>query len=206
MAFPTFRFTPASVLNDAIFGINLLTGSLRIDVVGVFDGESLQQIFREARPVKASVRESQKVMQYPVETGVTLSDHKVIMQKQIDLSLVIPAEFYRSTYQQIAGAAMNATLLTVQTRSGVYPNMIIEAYPHEEDPQMYDVITMALRLTEVLFIAPSSIAQPNAPAGYAPADPLNNDTVRRGQQQSISPALPAAILSYVRTISAWGNK
>lgn len=206
MAFPTFNFTPASVLGNAIFASNILTGSLRIDVVGVFDGESLEQVFKNARPMKASVREAQKVMQYPVETGVTLSDHKVVLQKQIDLSLVIPARFYESTYQQIVGAAMNATLLTVQTRAGVYPNMIIEAYPHEEDPALYDAITMGLKLTEVLFVAPASIAQPNAPAGYSPADPVNNDTQRRGQQSALPLSVPSAVLAYVRTIQAWGRR
>lgn len=206
MALPSFNFTPPAILNDIIFGINLLTGSLKIDVVGIFDGTSLQQVFTDARPVKAFVREQNKVMDYPVETGVTLSDHKVQLQKVIELSLVIPAAAYSSTYQQIAGAAMNATLLTVQTRAGVYPNMIIEAYPHEEDPAMYDAITMAIRFREVLFVAPVSIAQPNAPVGYSPIDPVFNDTVRRGQQ-AISQviALPAAVLGYVRTLSAWGR-
>jgi len=205
MALPSFNFTPASILNNIIFGVNLITGSLRIDVVGVFDGESLQQVFRNARPVKAYVREGSKVMDYPVETGVTLSDHKITLQKQIDLGLIIPAEFYASTYQEIVGAAMNSTLLTVQTRAGVYPNMIIEAMPHEEDPSMYDAITMSLRLREVLFIAPVSIAQQNAPVGYSPIDPVNNDTQRRGQQSPLTLSLPAAILGYVRTLSAWGR-
>ena len=205
MAFPAFNFTPASVLSNAIFGLNLLSGSLRIDVVGIFDGTSFQQLFQNARPVKASVRPNKKVMQYPVETGVVLSDHQVILQKQIDLSLIIPAEFYGSTYQQIAAASVNATLLTVQTRAGVFPNMIIESYTHEETPEMYDAITMALRLTEVLYVAPASIAQPNAPAGYAPADPANQTTQRRGQQFPLSLSLPASILGYVKTFSAWGR-
>jgi hypothetical protein len=205
MALPSFSFTPPAILNDIIFGINLLTGSLRIDVVGIFNGTSLQQMFTDARPVKAFVREQNKIMDYPVETGVTLSDHKVQLQKQIEMSLIIPAAFYSSTYQQIVGAATNSTLLTVQTRAGVYPNMIIEAYPHEEDPSMYDAITMGLRLREVLFVAPVSIAQPNAPAGYSPIDQVLNNTVRRGQQAiSQAVALPAAVLGYVRTLSAWG--
>lgn len=205
MALPVFNFTPPAVLNNLIFGLNLLTGSLRIDVVGVFDGTSLQQVFKNARPLKASVRPGKKIMQYPVETGVTLSDHQVILQKVIDLSLVIPAEFYGSTYQQIVAASVNATLLSVQTRAGVFPNMIIDSYPHEEDPSMYDAITMNLRLIEVLYVAPASIAQPNAPAGYSPEDPANTDTARRGQQSPLNLNLPAAILGYVRTFSAWGR-
>jgi len=206
MALPRFQFTPASILNNVIYGVNLITGSLRIDVVGIFDSETFRQVFIEARPIKAFVREQNRVMDYPVETGVTLSDHKVRLPKLIEMVLVIPAFAYSSTYQAIAAASENATLLTVQTRSGVYPNMIIEAYPHEEEPSMYDAITMSLRFREVLFVAPASIAQPNAPADYAPAEPTFEDTVRRGQQTiSQALAIPAAVLGYVRTISAWGR-
>lgn len=206
MTLPVFNPTPSSILGNIIYGINILTGSLKIDVVGIYDGQTLQQVFANARPLKAFVRESNKVMEYPVETGVTLSDHKITMPKQIEILLIIPARFYASTYQQIANAAINATLLTVQTRAGIYRNMIIESYPHEEDTNLYDAMTMSLRMREVLFVAPSSIAQPPAPAGYSPIDPTNEDTVRRGQQSATEiVAIAGAILGYLRTAQAWGR-
>jgi hypothetical protein len=83
--------------------------------------------------------------------------------------------------------------------------MIIEAYPHQEDPSMYDVISMNLRLREVIFLAPSSLANTPAPEGFSPDDPTMGDTLRRGQQSPISLALPAQVLGYVRTIQAWGR-
>lgn len=182
------NLTPSSLESDIILGIDLLTNNLNRDVVGVFDQTTLQQIFIDARPMRANIRPTSKVMDHPVETGVTLSDHHIILPKNIELSITIKSEFYSSTLQQIIGAFTNATLLSVQTKAGVYPNMIILEPPHEEDPDMYDMITMGLRLREVQFIAPTSIQGTStvvtAPANYAPADPENASTVNRGLQSA----------------------
>lgn len=187
--------TPAAIGSDILFGVDVLLNSVNRDVVGVFDQTSFQQLFSDARPVRASIRETSKVMDHPVETGVTLSDHHVINPKEIELSMILSSEFYSSTYQQLRGAFLNATLLSIQTKAGVYPNMIIQAIPHEEDPDMFTAIPIALKLREVIFIAPSAITQiqnnvtvassPSTaatPTNYAPADPVNNNTVSRGLQ------------------------
>jgi hypothetical protein len=206
MAFPNFNFTPASILSNVSAGLNLLSNKVNFDVVGIYDSQSLRQLFERARPLKAMVVETSKIMDQPVETGVIISDHHIINPKIIDLPLLIQNEFYTSTYQQIRDAFINATLLTVQTKAGVFPNMIIADMPHQEDPDMFDVITMALRLKEVLFVAPSSIAQPTPPANYAPAAPADTNTIARGLQPPLAITLPASILSYIRTISAWGRR
>lgn len=187
MASP-FNITPASITSDALFVRDLLTGFTNIDIVGVYNQETMQQVFSDGRPVKANIRETSRVMDHPVETGVTLSDHHIINPREIDIALVIPAGFYSSTYQQIASAQLNATLLSVQTKSGVYPNMIVRDLPHDETPEMFDVIALNLRLKEVIFIAPVSIAQPNAPADYSPSasNPDDFSVVNRGQQAPVA--------------------
>lgn len=197
--------TPAALGSDALLGIDLLVNNVNRDQVGVYDQTTFQQLFSDARPVRANVRESSKVMDHPVETGVTLSDHHVIEPKNIDISMIIGSEFYSSTYEQIRGAFVNATLLSVQTKAGVYPNMIIREMPHEEDPDMFNVIPIALKLREVLFIAPSSITQiqsgssgSTTPDNYAPADPVNNNTVNRGLQAPVP--LTAAQTQSIQTV------
>lgn len=179
-----FNITPQSILSNVNFGINLLTGSLAYDTVGIFNQQSFQQVFSDARPVKASVRETSRVMDHPVETGVVLSDHHVINPSDIFVTMVINSRFYASTYQQIKAAYVNATLLSVQTRPTVFPNMIIAAMPHEEDPDMFDIITINLHLREVLYVTPSSIAPATQPANYSPNDPKNFTTIKRGQQSA----------------------
>lgn len=204
MALP-FNITPQSVLSNAGALLGILNTLPGVDVVGIFDSNSFRQLFTDARPLKAFVRPGSKVMDHPVETGAVLSDHQIILPVQIELSLVIPAEFYSSTYQQIRSAQINAQKLTVQTKTGVYSNMIIQELPHQESPDMYSSIAMGLRLREVLFVVPSSIGQPNAPANYSPTDPQNQSIVSRGQQSPLSISLPSAALGYLNAAYAWGR-
>lgn len=145
-----------------------------IDVVGVFDSGSLNQVFAAARPMKAQVREYSKVMEHPLETGAMISDHRVVQQNEIEISLMIPQEDYASAYYEIKNLFTQATLLAVQTRTGLYQNMFILAMPHEETPDVYNMVPMSLRLKEVFF-APS-------PTTYDPVDVPNQNTQQNGQQ------------------------
>ena len=138
--------------------------SASLDIVGIHDATSLQQVFAQARPLKATVRETSKVMYHPAETGVQLADHHIIDPKEIDLPMMIAQDNYASMYQQIKDAFINSTLLCVQTRTDFYTNMIVANMPHEETPDIYDQITLALHLKEILFIAPNTIAAPSQPA------------------------------------------
>jgi len=151
------------------------TGSA--DVVAVFDAD-LNQVFARARPMKVTVKESAKVMEHPVETGSTISDHRVTLPVEIDLSMILISDDYRSTYQQIRQLFLNATLLTVQTRTASYSNMLISDMPHEESPEQFDVIALALSLREVDFVKPKT--------GKLPPSKVRNktkaDTVNRGVQ------------------------
>lgn len=194
-----------SAIANAVYGINLLTGSVRTDVVGIFDSQSMRQLFQNARPMGARVNPSSTIFRHPLEVGSTISDHKIINPTEIELSLIIPAEFYNSTYQQILVAFETSQLLTVQTRASVYQNMVIQAPPHNEDPEMYDVIQLGLRLTEAQFKMPNSIAQPNTPDNYSPADPINGDMQPRGLQVPSLEAVAATVASYLNLINVWGK-
>lgn len=165
------------------------------DSVGIFDSATLNQVFVDARPMKATVIPSAKLLEHPAETGIIIADHKVINPVEVEFSLMITAQFYGSVYQQIAAAFANSTLLIAQTRTGVYPNMVIDRMPHEENPETFDTIVMALRLKEVLFVP--------APSTYAPADPVNEDTVQNGQQQGITPAPAPSTPTQYGATGAW---
>lgn len=198
------QFTPASVLTDASAALNLLTGTTAGDVVAVFDQMTGTQIFPDARPIKDNVRETSRVMDYPVETGVTLSDHHIINPVEIEILFIIPSNAYASAYQQMRTAWVNATKLAVQTRTGVYQNMIIADMAREEDPDMFDAFAISVRLREVIFVVPNSIAAQSQPANYVPANPANQNTVARGFQSSALP-LAGSILSYIHAASVWGK-
>lgn len=197
-----FNLTPASILSNVVTASNLLSSLAKIDVVAVLDQESFQQVFGNFRPMKASVRETSRVMDYPVETGAILSDHKIILPTEIQMAGMIKSEFYASAYAAIRNAWINSTLLSVQTRTGTYRNMIVADMPHEEDPDAQNAVMQFIRFREVQFGVPSSVVPAASLSNYSPIDPRNNPTVSRGLLSAATAGSSA--YSYFRALSVWG--
>jgi hypothetical protein len=194
-------FSTSSLLSDLEFGLDLLSliGS-SVDIVGIYGDTS--QLYVEARPLKASVRETSKVMEHPVETGVVLSDHHIINPVEIDLPLMVSSVYYASIYQQIKADFLAATLLSVKTPVNVYGSMIIADMPHEESPEHFSAILIGLRLKQVLFEVPGS-AQP-LPANYSPAAAANQNTVQSGLQSAS--ALGTQVLAGATGIASYAGR
>lgn len=202
MAIP-FNPTNPALITDAILGLNLISGTLNSDVVAVLDQETFKQIFQEARPVKAFIRETSKVMEHPLESGAMIADHKIIDPRTLELLLIVSSEDFTGAFQQIRNAWLNSTLLTVQTKAAVYQNMIIQNLPREEDPEKFDITVISLQLKEVIFALPGSVSSTTSVSYYSPAAPDNQSVVLRGLQSSlINPA--ASLLSLIHAASVWG--
>lgn len=196
-------FTPASVTADISYGLGLLSSfNAKVDVVGIYsgDGATFGQMFARARPMRANVRETSRVMEHPVETGATIADHHIINPVEIELPMLIASQDYASTYTQIRQAFVNATPLSVKTRTGIYKNMIIAEMPHEEDAEMYDVITMGLRLRQVLFF----LAGTNQLAdNFQPVDATNSNTISSGLQSGF--AISNQLLNAATAAASYAN-
>lgn len=163
-------------ITEIISAANTFIPSAAFDEVAVYD-QNFNQVFSNARPMHASIRDEAKVMEHPVETGATISDHIVFQPVEIDLSMILKSSNYRDTYQNIRQLYKAATVLIVQTKAGTYFNQLIQSIPHEEDPEIYDTIALSLRLKEVLFVTSISQALPT------PKYPANSSTVSRGTVQ-----------------------
>lgn len=151
-----------------------LLPSFATDTVAIFT-QDYEQIFKNARAIKAIVKEESKVMEHPVESGATIVDHRIIMPVEIELSLILTRADYKNTYHQLRDYYYNATLMIIQTRSGIYQNQLIQSMPHEEDPTQYDVLTLSLNLKQVIFVT--------AQYGTTPKNASNTNTADRGTQQ-----------------------
>ncbi len=200
-----FNITPEFLLSGANTVGNLLSQITNTDVVQVLNQTTMQQVFGGARPVKARVRESARVMDYPVETGVLLSDHRISNPTEIELTCIIPSGQYSIAYPTIRTAWQLGTLLSVQTRLGTYKNMIISDLPHEEEPDMFSAVTMDIKLREVIYTVPSSIAGSGLLANYSPRNPaMNSITVGSGILSSTAAA--GSALSYLHAATVFGIK
>jgi hypothetical protein len=134
------------------------------DVVGVFDAD-FNQLFEDARPIAANVKETAKVMEHPAESGYMLADHRVFEPIEIEIPFVLLSQTYVDTYNQVKQVFQGNDTVNVQTNTGLYPNMTISEMPHKEDTEHFDTITMTIKFRQVMIAMPatSSEALPDAP-------------------------------------------
>lgn len=152
------------------------------DIVAIFDAD-FRQVFPSARPIKANIKEVAKLMKHPIETGGSIADHIVYDAIEIEFAYMVVNGNFRSAYQQIKQLYKSGVLLTVQTKSGSYPNMVITAMPHDEDPALYDALAIAVKLEEADFITPQFGTLPPSVV----RDQKMSDTVKKGEQQTTLP-------------------
>lgn len=155
--------------------INKLLSPAR-DVVAVLNSEG-QQVFSRARPMKARVNEMAQVMEHPVESGATITDHKIIKPVEITIDMLLDPMLYRSVYAQIKGYYLGGELFTVLTKSGAYTSMIITGIPHDEDPGLIDTIAISIALKQVIIVE----AQYGKLPPQSVENPTDADTVKRGE-------------------------
>lgn len=157
------------------------------DVVGVFDS-SFNQLFPAARPIKATIKESAKGMEHPVEDGSTITDHRVILPTEIELTTMLVGAEYRDTYGRVKALFNKTELLIVQTKTGSYPDMMITDMPHDETADVYDGVPMTIKLKQVILVSAQFQALPPA----ATQDKRNSSTVKRGEQTGKTETPPEA--------------
>ena len=213
--------TNATQAGGGLFGTGI-SSSIISSVIGQTTAQAgLGQMFQNARPMKATIRETSRVMEHPVESGVVLADHHIINPIEIDLPLVVTssstgligtllgtlAQNYAATYAQIRQAFLNATPLAVKTRVGTYNDMIIADMPHEEDPEMFDVITIALHLKQVIYVVNGTNPATGVSGGtlnsFQPLNSIYGNTAPSGLQQAASVA--GSLLTAGTAVASYAN-
>lgn len=148
-----------------------------VDIVGIFDS-NFTQLFVDARVINASVNESAKLMEHPVEDGTTIVDHKVIMPVEIDFSLILKEESFRDTYSDLKQAFIGSDTFSIQTLTDTYYNMAFVSMPHTETPDMIGTVAVALKMREVQIVA--AVFESLPPSSVKAAN--DADTKSRGAQ------------------------
>jgi hypothetical protein len=186
------------ILSGAVnLGRSLLSPSKAVDVVAI-TGAGFAPLFSAARPLTASVYEFADVMEHPLETGSVIADHIVFQPIEIELPLLCVGEVaYRSTYAAIRTTFAAGTLLTIRTRTGSYPRMVITDMPHDETPDAFNAVAIRLRLREARQVSPQS-----GLSNQQVANQNNSSTQTRGTQQTTTPNATAAAQSTATAIAS----
>jgi hypothetical protein len=146
------------------------------DTVAVFDS-NFNQLFPDAKIIKVNVKEEAKVMEHPLETGETVSDHAIIQPIEIEMDVFIKGIDYKNTYSIINKLFHDFSLLTVQTNTGTYEKQMISSMPHIESSDIFDGTIINIKMKEALFIEPQYGTVP-----ISPKRPKNKSTNDRGNQ------------------------
>ena len=176
------------VLSGAVnLARSLISPSKAVDVVAI-TGAGFVSLFSAARPLTAGVYEFADLMEHPLENGSVIADHIVFRPIEIELPLMCVGEVaYRSTYAAIRATYASGAKLTIRTRTGSYPNMVISDLPHEETPDAFNAITIRLRLREARFVTPKTgLAEDQVD------NPAQSSTANRGTQQTSAANAPTA--------------
>lgn len=130
------------------------------DLVAILDGETFEQLFVAAQPMRVSVRDTKRATKFEVEDGTTRSDHVVQDQIEIAIDLILEDETARDAYQQIKQAKFDNRLVIVQTKVDSYESMLITEIPHDETTELGGAISMPMRLVEWRTVQPQYGALP----------------------------------------------
>ena len=149
-----------------------------IDVVGIFD-INFNQVFPDARPLKASVKDDAMFFKHPLESSANRIDHIIFQPVSISMSLMMSGIDYKSVYQQIKQVYRNQDELIVQTKTDTYENMYVQGMPYEESAENFDSVIMNLLLEETKLSITVII--------FAPEFQSDSDTKNRGQQEPGTP-------------------
>lgn len=156
-----------------------------VDIVGIFDNDTFEQLWVTARPMKASMTLNQKIMDHPIETGAIVSDFAIVLPVEIELPLLLTGQDYQQTYQEITQYILNQTLVYVALKVGGSMNMLIESISHDETPDVFDAAQVVIKLREIQLIT----VQYQALAASNVATPTDQSTVNSGATQPQSSIL-----------------
>lgn len=154
-----------------------MTQATKGEIVGIFDSK-FNQLYMSSEPMTVNVGETAKIFTHPLEDGVEISDHRIIDLITIEMMLLLDPENYRDTYAQIKDSFLGENTFVIQTKTGTYGNMAMEAMPHEESPAMFDTVSMQLKFVEARFIKTQYQAMPRGKA----RNRKDESTVKRGDQ------------------------
>lgn len=162
--------------------------------VEILDNEKLQPLWTGSDIMDVQVLETSTVTKYKVEDGTNRNDHIVHNPTEILMRFTLAGEASQ-LFNDIKQTYTERTLVTVQTRTDVYSDMIVTEIPQEQTGAAMDAVMLDIRLSEWRAVVPEYGELTQARV----AKPEQSSTVKRGSQAT-SETPPAKKQSVLRSI------
>lgn len=148
-----------------------------INRVEILDNETLQPIWVGSDIMDVQVQETSTVTKYKVEDGTNRNDHIVHNPTEIMMRFTLAGEVSQ-LFNAIKQTYTERALVTVQTRTDVYADMIVTEIPQEQSGAAMDAVVLDVRLSEWREVVPEYGELTQARV----ARPEQSSTVKRGSQ------------------------
>ena len=165
-----------------------------INRVEILDNEKLQPIWTGSDIMDVQVQETSTVTKYKVEDGTNRNDHIVHNPTEIVMRFTLAGKVSQ-LFNAIKQTYTERALVTVQTRTDVYADMIVTEIPQDQTGAAMDAVTLDIRLSEWLEVVPEYGELTQAKV----AKPEQSSTVKRGSQATTETP-PAKKQSVLRSI------
>lgn len=165
-----------------------------ITPVIILDNDSLEELWEGSDIMSVSVSETSKATRYAVEDGTNRNDHVIKNPVEISINMMLVGKIAQ-LFQLLKQTYLEHKLVTVQTKTDVYTNMLVEGIPHEQDTGMTDGVTVNVKMVEWQEVTPEY----GELTPKKVAKPRQSDTVKRGSQAT-SEAPPKKRQSVLRSM------
>ena len=145
----------------------------QIQQLAVLDNETLTPIFVSANIMRMGVSEEKRATKFATETGATRSDHVVTNPGEIQIDFELATVDDKDQMEEMRDYFLTDRLVTVQTRLGTYPSMLIVMFPQEQSARIGASVSMRLQEWQEI----------TAEYGEAMANPAQGGTKKRGNIQ-----------------------
>lgn len=126
--------------------------------------------------LECNIIDDSQLMEHPVESGYTITDHKVFNPVEIDIKLSLPHYEYNDVYRELRRLYEESPKLRIKTKAQWYSDMILQAIPHEENPENFDRLIFTLHFKQIIEVEPKFIKLPLNRV----QNPQNSDTQKLG--------------------------
>lgn len=148
-----------------------------INRVEILDNETLQPIWLGSDIMDVQVQETSTVTKYAVEDGTNRNDHIVHNPTEIMMRFTLAGDVSQ-LFNDIKQTYTERALVTVQTRTDVYADMIVTEIPQDQTGAAMDAVTLDVRISEWREVVPEYGELTQAKV----AKPEQSSTVIRGSQ------------------------
>ena len=148
-----------------------------INRVEILDNETLQPIWVGSDIMDVSVKETSTPTKYAVEDGTNRNDHIIYNPTEIGMRFTIAGDVSQ-LFNAIKQTYTERALVTVQTRTDVYADMIVTGIPQEQSGAAMDAVMLDISFSEWREVVPEYGELTQAKV----AKPEQSSTVKRGSQ------------------------